>query len=250
MPPRARRKEYLTVAGFREDGRRAEQVRDVQVVLDSFGHGADGSAVLEQGKTRVAAAVYGPREVQGTGRDRCRISCELQYEASATGSSGGRRRIISSRTPFVRDMVEQITSILNDLVLRELYPNSAIQIRLHVLTDDGSVLCALLNAVSCALVSASVPIKDMLSACSSTWLQDRCFIDATEQESLASAPGVTMAILPNSGKVALLSSDFVMDAERFDELTRAALDGARQVHSQMAGIARERAAELLKAGAR
>jgi 3' exoribonuclease family, domain 1 len=43
---------------------------------------ADGSAMLDQGTTKVLAAVYGPREVPQRGdvlHDRCSIRCDCTY---------------------------------------------------------------------------------------------------------------------------------------------------------------------------
>lgn len=54
--------ELLSDQGFRADGRRASELRKIQCRLDVFGQ-ADGSAYIEQGNTRVLAAVYGPHEV-------------------------------------------------------------------------------------------------------------------------------------------------------------------------------------------
>lgn len=48
--------------GLRVDGRRPLELRQIKVRLGVFGQ-ADGSAYLEQGKTKVLAAVYGPHQV-------------------------------------------------------------------------------------------------------------------------------------------------------------------------------------------
>ena len=54
--------ELLSDQGFRVDGRRADELRRLQCQLGVFSQ-ADGSAYLEQGNTKVLAAVYGPHEV-------------------------------------------------------------------------------------------------------------------------------------------------------------------------------------------
>lgn len=55
--------ELLSDAGFRADGRRPEELRKVRARLGVLAR-ADGSAYLEQGNTKVLAAVYGPHEVR------------------------------------------------------------------------------------------------------------------------------------------------------------------------------------------
>ncbi len=54
--------ELLSDQGFRIDGRRSHELRRVQCKLGVFSQ-ADGSAYVEQGNTKVLAAVYGPHEV-------------------------------------------------------------------------------------------------------------------------------------------------------------------------------------------
>lgn len=49
-------------SGLRVDGRRPPELRKLQCQLGVFKQ-ADGSALLEQGNTKVLATVYGPHEV-------------------------------------------------------------------------------------------------------------------------------------------------------------------------------------------
>lgn len=55
--------ELLSDQGFRIDGRRTHELRKIQCKLGVFSQ-ADGSAYVEQGNTKVLAAVYGPHEVR------------------------------------------------------------------------------------------------------------------------------------------------------------------------------------------
>lgn len=244
MPPRTRKIEYVSLAGLRLDGRKPQDVRAVGVEIDTFGGGADGSCVVEMGSTRVAAAVYGPREVQGARGDRCQISCECQFAAFASAS--GQRRVVRSDAEKVTDAVEQVRATLNDLVLAHLYPNSAIQVHLEVLSDDGSVVTALLNAASCALVSAGVPVRDLLCSCSSTLLQEHYLVDINEQERRGAGPELSVAILPSTGRIALLTLDVQVDADKFQRLLDEATKGARKIHEELKKVLSERAKELLQ----
>lgn len=54
--------ELLTDQGLRLDGRRAIELRKIRCKLGVFDQ-PDGSAYLEQGNTKVLAAVYGPHQV-------------------------------------------------------------------------------------------------------------------------------------------------------------------------------------------
>lgn len=54
--------DLLTDQGLRFDGRRANELRKIRCKLGVFDQ-PDGSAYLEQGNTKVLAAVYGPHQV-------------------------------------------------------------------------------------------------------------------------------------------------------------------------------------------
>jgi exosome complex component RRP41 len=54
--------DLISLQGLRLDGRRANELRQIRCKLGVFSQ-PDGSAYLEQGNTRVLAAVYGPHEV-------------------------------------------------------------------------------------------------------------------------------------------------------------------------------------------
>ena len=55
--------DLLSDQGLRLDGRRANELRQIRCKLGVFSQ-PDGSAYLEQGNTKVLAAVYGPHEVK------------------------------------------------------------------------------------------------------------------------------------------------------------------------------------------
>lgn len=54
--------DLISEQGLRLDGRRANELRRIQCKLGVFSQ-PDGSAYLEQGNTKVLAAVYGPHQV-------------------------------------------------------------------------------------------------------------------------------------------------------------------------------------------
>ena len=77
---------------LRLDGRRPGEVRRVRCSLGVLAR-ADGSAMYEQGNTRVMAAVYGPREV--TNRmdalpDRALVKAELSNASFSAGERKGK----------------------------------------------------------------------------------------------------------------------------------------------------------------
>lgn len=55
--------DLISEQGLRLDGRRANELRRIRCKLGVFSQ-PDGSAYLEQGNTKVLAAVYGPHQVK------------------------------------------------------------------------------------------------------------------------------------------------------------------------------------------
>ena len=74
------RREFVSIAGLRIDGRRPGEVRRIQCKLGLLSK-VDGSALYEQGNTKVVAVVRGPRQVQSRSKaqhDRAVINCDYR----------------------------------------------------------------------------------------------------------------------------------------------------------------------------
>ena len=83
--------EILNEDGYRSDGRRQYELRDITMDLSQRGT-ADGSAMISHGLTQVMVSVFGPREAKmrsQTLHDRAVLNVEVNI---APFSSGERRR--------------------------------------------------------------------------------------------------------------------------------------------------------------
>ncbi len=60
-----------------------------------------------------------------------------------------------------------VANAFANTLFTHLYPHSTILITLHVLSQDGSLLAACLNASTLALIDAGVPMSDYVAACTS-----------------------------------------------------------------------------------
>ena len=90
----ASRIEILNDGGFRSDGRRQHELRDMTIDLSQQGQ-ADGSAIVTHGLTQVLASVFGPREAKQrreTIHDRANINVEINIAAFSTGERRKRSR--------------------------------------------------------------------------------------------------------------------------------------------------------------
>src|SRR5438093_407433 len=88
--------EILSASGIRADGRKANEVRQVNCKLGVFDQ-ADGSAYFEVGNTRVLAAVYGPHEISESNRgrsihDRAVVNCQYSMATFSTSERKSRPR--------------------------------------------------------------------------------------------------------------------------------------------------------------
>jgi exosome complex component RRP41 len=81
------RVEVLDAKGFRSDGRKRHELRNISITLGSQTE-ADGSAFLSHGLTQVAILVFGPREAKvrsQTLHDRSSINVEVNVASSSVG---------------------------------------------------------------------------------------------------------------------------------------------------------------------
>ena len=62
-------------------------------------------------------------------------------------------------------MQHVLVTSLTEVVHTHLYPHSTIHISLHVLSLDGGLLAALINASTLALIDAGIPMSAYLVAC-------------------------------------------------------------------------------------
>uniref|UniRef100_A0A670IVT7 Exosome component 4 n=1 Tax=Podarcis muralis TaxID=64176 RepID=A0A670IVT7_PODMU len=89
--------ELLSEQGYRVDGRRAGELRQIRARLGVFAQ-ADGSAYLEQGNTKALAVVYGPHEMRGSrGKalpDQALLNCQFSLATFSTDPAGGRRQLL------------------------------------------------------------------------------------------------------------------------------------------------------------
>lgn len=88
------RVEILNEGGFRSDGRKQFELRDMVIDLAQQST-ADGSASLSHGLTQVQVSVFGPREAKmrsQTMYDRANVNVELSIASFSTGERRKRSR--------------------------------------------------------------------------------------------------------------------------------------------------------------
>lgn len=106
-----------------------------------------------------------------------------------------------------------IRNCLDAVVLRSLHPRTAIRVVVQEMSDDGSRLCAAVNAVFVALLDGGVQLSSTVVAAACAVMNDgRVFVDPTREEE-AQAKAVVEFVLE-------LKSQHVADANaKSDEAT-------------------------------
>ncbi|KAI1290363.1 Exosome complex component RRP41 [Halotydeus destructor] len=226
--------ELLSDEGFRTDGRRPDELREVTCRLGVFEQ-ADGSAYVEIGNSRVLAAVYGPHEVRSGSKarpihDRAFINCQFSQAVFSTSSRKQRQRgdfKALEITAVIKDVYE--TSILT-----QTYPHSQIDIYLEVLQADGGILAACINASSLALIHAGIAMKDIVVASSAGFIGDNPIMDVNYiEEGVSSSPVFTLAMLAKSKEILSLESTGRLNLDNLTLIQTTAMEACDKMHSIM-----------------
>lgn len=150
-------------------------------------------------------------------------------------------------------MATTLSTTFQETIFTHLFPHSTITLSLHLLSSDGSVLAALLNAATLALIDAGIPMKDYICACtagstSSYSSNDESadpLLDLNAQEELE-LPFLTVATLGGSDAVCVLVMETKVQVGRLEGMLAVAVDGCKQVREVLDGVVRERGSRILE----
>lgn len=213
--------------GLRIDGRRLDALRPIKMevgVLDK----ADGSAYIEQGKNRIMAAVYGPREAHPKHialADRAVIKCRYHM---APFSVEERKSPAPSRREL--ELSKVIREALERSVISELYPRTSIDIFIEVLQSDGGSRCAGITAASLALADAGIPLREIVAACAVGKIAGKIALDPSDIEDKEGDADLPVALMPKTDAITLLQMDGSMTEEEFNQALDMAIGACRKIN--------------------
>jgi len=224
--------ELLSDQGLRLDGRKASELRRIQTRLGVFGQ-ADGSAYIEQGNTKVLAAVYGPHHMRDTrlrpNQEKVVVNCQYSMAVFSTGER--KRRPRGDRKSM--EMSHHLRQTFEATIKTELYPRSQIDIFVEVLQADGGNYCACVNAATLALVDAGIPLKDYVTACTASLVVDTPLVDISSLEATTGGPELTLAAHPKSGQIVLLEMSHRFHIDHLAEVIDVAMEGCKNIYTIM-----------------
>lgn len=214
--------------GIRLDGRKADDLRQIKIEVGILSN-ADGSAYIEQGKNKILAAVYGPREAHPKHLslpDRMVMKCRYHM---APFSVQERKSPAPSRREI--ELSKVIRESLEPAVFIEYYPRTALDIFVEVLQADGSTRCASIVAASLALADAGIPMRDLVVACSAGKIDDTVVLDLMDTEDKMGTADVPVALMPNLNAITLLQMDGSLTLEEFEQAVSMAIEGCKTIYA-------------------
>jgi len=214
--------------GLRLDGRKPDELRPVKLQVGAITN-ADGSAYIEQGKNKILAGVYGPREVHPKHlalQDRTLLKCRYHM---APFSVQERKSPAPSRREV--ELSKVIRESLEPAIFLEYYPRTMIDVFVEVLQADGGTRCAAITAAALALADSGVPMRDLVAACAAGKVEDTIVLDLMDTEDKMGSADVPVALMPNMNAITLLQMDGTLSLEEFESTVNLALDGCKQIYA-------------------
>jgi len=214
--------------GLRVDGRKLDELRPIKLTVGSVDN-ADGSAYIEQGKNKIVAAVYGPRETHPrhlAQPDKAVLRCRYHM---APFSVEERKSPAPSRREM--ELSKVIREALEPSIFLEQYPRTSIDLFIEVLQADGGTRCASVTAASLALADAGIPMRDLIVACASGKVDGKIALDLNDTEDKEGEADVPVSLMPNLDVITLLQMDGMLTPKEFEEALSLAIDGCNRIYA-------------------
>jgi len=212
---------------IRLDGRKLNDIRPVKIEVGVLSN-ADGSAYIEQGKNRILAGVYGPREIHPRHQalpDRAALRCRYHMAPFS---------VQERKSPAPSRREQEISKVMREALLpsvfTEYYPRTAIDLFVEVLQADGGTRCAGIIVASLALADAGIPMLELVSACAAGNADGRLILDLTDGEDKNGEADMPLAYMSNSNAVTLLQMDGMVTQEEFEQMVNMAIEGCKQLN--------------------
>ena len=213
--------------GRRHDGRAFDELRKIKMQVGVLKN-ANGSAYVEFGKTRVVAAVYGPREPtlrHVVSPYRAVLRCRYHM---APFSTDDRKSPAPSRREI--ELSKVIRESLEPVVMTELYPRTSIDIFMEVISADGGTRTTSVTAASLALADAGIPMKDLVAAVAVGKIDGVLVLDIDQVEDNWGEADMPVAAALTLNEITLLQLNGTLTQEEFKKGLELALKGIKEIY--------------------
>lgn len=212
--------------GLRHDGRRPDEMRPVKMQVGVLSN-ADGSAIVEYGKTKIIAAVYGPREpVQRFMVLPDKAVLRVRYHMAPFSTIERKNPALTRREI---ELSKVIREALEPVVLLSEYPRTVIDIFIEVLQADGGTRTASVTAASLALADAGIPMKALVAGVAVGKVNGVLVLDVDELEDANGEADLPIAAAPDIGLITLLQLNGVLSEEEFNKGITMALNAIKRL---------------------
>lgn len=211
----ATEKKVLIKNGKRLDGRGFTDFRPLKItagVLDK----AAGSCLLEWGKNKVLAAVYGPREVfpkHMTDPRKALINARY-IMAPFSGMEEHSRSGPNRRSIEISKVAKHV---FENVVFTEKFPKTMIDIHMEVLQSDGGTRVSAITAASVALADAGIPMKDLVCGIAVGKVEGQLVIDLEKYEDNLGESDIPVIISPRTKEVLLFQMDGLLTKQEVSQ---------------------------------
>ena len=227
----------ISETGLRVDGRRWDELRPIKLEVGLL-HNADGSAYIEQGKNKILAAVFGPKEAQPKHiamADRAILRCRYHM---APFSTEERKSPAPSRREI--EISKVMRESLEPVVFSEYYPKAMIDIFVEVLQSDGGTRCSGVIAASLALADAGIPLRDLVASCAVGKVDGQIVIDVCDEEDKQGEADLPIAYIPALNRISLLQMDGHFTPEEFDMALSYGIEACKKIHELQKNALKQR----------
>ncbi|KAJ5156131.1 3' exoribonuclease family domain 1-domain-containing protein [Penicillium capsulatum] len=246
---------------LRLDGRRWNELRLLSAQI-STNPASSGSSYLSMGNTAIMCSVHGPaegRRGESSGAaGNAGASVEVDVNIAGFAGVDRKRRAAGNDRQSLR-VANTLRSAFQSHLHTYLYPHSTISIHVSVLSADGSLLAAAINACTLALVDAGIPMPGLLCGCTAGMsgaastprdprhdeLDPLLDLSLPEEQELPSLTVGTTTSVPvgenkmddeeGDMKVAVLTMDSKLHCTYIDTMLAVGIDGCSQIRELLEG---------------
>ena len=208
----------------KREGRGEDELRKIFLSTGVMSK-AQGSAYIEQGRTKVMVGVWGPREVQR----RSDFSMSGSLTAEFKFAPFSRRSERDSVRGEEEELGLVVSEALASTVCLDKYPKSVLEVGVTVLEDDGSVLAAALTGAGLALASAGVHMSDLVVGVKLGLAGDSLLVDPEAGEEREVEGEVVVGVLPGLDQVVACVSQGLLSPAQLSSALAAATQHAATV---------------------
>ena len=118
---------------------------------------------------------------------------------------------------------------------------------LQVLQSDGGNYCASVNAATLAVIDAGLPMKDYITACSASIVNETPIVDINNFEESAGNLEILIAVLPRSSQIVFMEMNGKLHEDHLEKVIDTAMVGCSDVYDILDQSVRDHVSHLSSA---